>query len=358
MARRIHCVLGGQIHSDFARQITTGFCELSRAGVVELAFEARRPAPGLQKPLVEAIIEGRRVVYDLRDGNNLFQSDVFDPECFDRELDKVRTYFKRSCDPPHYERLRNSGKIRPLGLNYKVSSRHNTVDRGLRPLVLRRLVKGAIERNRLAATLLKLQGGRRVWVECFEQPPESDGHPTVLFMARLWDPRGVPDGEGRRQREALNEMRAACVRAGRTAFGPRFIGGLFVDEYSKRQAPDCLLPSENQSDKHRFLERVRRAGVCVATTGLHGSIGWKMAEYVAASKAIVSEPLLRTLPGSFSPGVNYLEFTSPEGFVKVTERLLADPELRSAMNRANWDYYQSWVRPSALVLKTIGVVLD
>jgi hypothetical protein len=298
------------------------------------------------------------VVYDVRDGNNLFQSDTYDAEYFDGELEQLSLYFKRSCDPPHYAALRNAHKIRPLGLNYRVSSRHNTVDWGTRPLDLRQLVRGAIERNRLAASLLGLQGGRRVWVENFERPPAPDRYPTVLFMARLWGPQDLRDADARRQREAINETRVACIRAARESLGPRFVGGLAADDFSRAYAPDCVLPVAKASDKRRYLDQVRRASVCVATTGLHGSIGWKMAEYVAASKAIVSEPLLYTLPGSFSPGVNYLEFTSPGELVGAAERLLTDREARSAMMRANHDYYESSVCPRAPVLNSIRAVLD
>jgi hypothetical protein len=351
-------VLGGEIYGQHARQVTTGFCELARAGVIDLGFSVKKPRPGPRKGLVEATIEGRRVIYDMRDGNNLFHSDIFDAEHFDRELAEVSLYFKRSCDPPHYAGLTYASKIRPLGLNYRVSSRHCTVDRGTLPFSPFHFAKGMIERNRFAAWALRLQGGRNIWIDRFERPPMSDEFPTVLFMARLWDTQGVADAAARQQREAINEMRAACVRSGREAFGPRFVGGLRVDEFSTEYAPDCLLPSARHSDKRRYLDEVRGASICVATTGLHGSIGWKMAEYVAASKAIVTEPLLRTLPGSFSAGRNYLEFTSPEGFVQAVERLLRDRELRSAMMRANWAYYRSWVRPDALVLNTIRTVLD
>jgi hypothetical protein len=350
-------VLSGRIHGYHLGQVTTGFCELAYAGVVDLAFATQEPAPAQGKALIEATIEGRHVVYDTRDGNNLFQNDSYDGENFDRELDTLSMYFKRSYDPPHYATLRNAHKIRPLGLNYRVSSRHNTVDRGTHPFDPRQLVKGVIERNRLAASVLKLEGGRAVWVENFEHPPEPDKQPAVLFMARLWDPYGEQDADARQQRVVINETRVACVRALRESFGPRFVGGLAANDYAKKLAPDCLLPSVKASDKRRYLDRVRSASICVATTGLHDSIGWKMAEYVAASKAIVSEPLLRALPGSFSPGLNYLEFTSPDELVLSIERLLADSELRSEMMCANRNYYESWVRPSSLILNTIETVL-
>jgi hypothetical protein len=46
--------------------------------------------------------------------------------------------------------------------------------------------------------------------------------------------------------------------------------------------------------------------------GLYESNGWKLGEYVAGSKAIVSEHLHYDAPGNFSPEQNYLEFNSAD----------------------------------------------
>ena len=96
----------------------------------------------------------------------------------------------------------------------------------------------------------------------------------------------------------------------------------------------------------------------MATTGLHGSIGWKMAEYVAASRAIVSEPLRYPVPGGFAPGRNFLEFDSLESFVAAIERLLTDATLREDIRRANWEYYLRWVRPDAQVMRTLEIIRE
>ena len=330
---------------------------MAHARVVDLRFSKPEPRLPAGTALIQAIVEGRRIVYDTNDDRGLFGRGTCDGEDFDRELDAVAAYFKRSCDLSQYARLRGNAKIKPLGLCYRVSSRNNTVDRGLRPFNARQLVRGAAERNRLVTSILGVQGGRRIWLENYEHPPEFEGSPTVLFSTRLWDPGEVSNAAAQEQRGVINQMRIDCLRAAREAFGPRFVGGLAWDEFARAQAPDCLLPSESESGRSRFLHRVRRAAVCVATTGLHDSIGFKMAEYAAASRAIVSEPLFATLPGSFTAGVNYLEFTSPDAMVRCIELLLEDPDRRAEMMRANRDYYRTWVRPDSLVLQTLRAVL-
>ncbi len=134
-------------------------------------------------------------------------------------------------------------------------------------------------------------------------------------------------------------MRAACIFAARREFGSRFYGGFAVDEFARREYGDCLVPEGAGRTTVEVVRRARTADVCVTTAGLEGTIGWKIAEYVAASRAIVSERLVSVLPGGFSAGVDYLEFSSVDEFVPAVERLLSDDALRLAMMRANWSYY-------------------
>jgi hypothetical protein len=87
--------------------------------------------------------------------------------------------------------------------------------------------------------------------------------------------------------------------------------------------------------------------------GLHQSIGWKFAEYVAASKAIVSETLHYDVPGAFGEGRNYLSFRTPEECVEAVSRLIRDDRLRQMIMRNNWNYYRRHVRPDRLVLGSL-----
>lgn len=51
---------------------------------------------------------------------------------------------------------------------------------------------------------------------------------------------------------------------------------------------------------------MRRSDICIGSTGLWDSIGWKTGEYVAAARAVVNERFVYEVPGGFREGVNYL----------------------------------------------------
>jgi len=86
--------------------------------------------------------------------------------------------------------------------------------------------------------------------------------------------------------------------------------------------------------------------------------GWKMAEYVAFSKAILSERLVYETPGSFAPGKNYIEFTSPEECLNGAVRLIEDVALRQQLMRSNAAYYRDYLRPDALVRNALKIAIE
>ena len=96
----------------------------------------------------------------------------------------------------------------------------------------------------------------------------------------------------------------------------------------------------------------------MATTGLNGSNGWKLGEYVALSKAVISEPLVFQVTGDFAKEKNYLEFTDPEKLVTAATRLFDDKTLRLALMINNYRYYQAYLRPDALILNTLATVFQ
>lgn len=343
-----HLILSGD--SPHIRQVVTGFYELAAAGAVELRVSGDIRGTGNEwhdQLTLRAVIAGERVIYDANDG--WYISPELQPY-----LNNAHYYFKRAIDPERLEGVPTSLELVPLGLNYLVTSRRNLWHRGVRPFDGRRLAKSTARRASVPASRLGLPDVRDMHIADFEVPPTAGTDPKILFMCRAW-PTDDPSQSDylRADCEAVNEMRAECIRAARSEFGDRFYGGFARDAFTEREYGDCLLPNQKASERGAYLARVRASSVCVATTGLHGSIGWKMGEYVAASRAIVSEPLCYRVPGDFAAGRNFLEFTSMESFIEAVQRLLDDVALREEMMRVNWAYYRRWVRPDAQVLRTL-----
>jgi hypothetical protein len=93
--------------------------------------------------------------------------------------------------------------------------------------------------------------------------------------------------------------------------------------------------------------------ICIATNGLHDSIGRKFGEYVAASRAIVTEELRYQLPGIFSEGINHLEFSNSFDLIKNIQLLEKDRDFMYSMMKSNYNYYRSYLQPDLMVLNTL-----
>ena len=155
----------------------------------------------------------------------------------------------------------------------------------------------------------------------------------------------------------MNEMRVACIRLLRQELGPQFQGGLVHSPYAREHYSDCLLADEAEGSQWQFMRMVKEVDVCIATTGLHGSNGFSLGEYVAASKAIVSQELRYTVP-DFREDTNYLAFSTPEACVSKTLELMRDRARLQEMKVANYAYYHRSLRPDRLVLNALLLALD
>jgi hypothetical protein len=355
-------------------QAFAGLYELEAAGIVELS--ASVAPPGWEDTSTYNLqwveisddrgMTPRRAIFDVRDGAEIDES----------ALDQADVYFKRMCDVSVLAQLPGSlrRKVRPYGLNYACSSRNQP-----RNLTYARQLYG-IERidnehprdvltplRRRVSLPLRWLGLRRVENSAdeplpfarFEAGANSNAKPAILFLTRLWSPQATPRSDPCVLME-LNAMRIQLVRTLRSRFGDRFVGGVQRDRYSERQCPDCV--TDAGTSKRHYLELMKSHLIAIASTGLHGSIGWKLAEYVAASRCIVSEPIRSTLPEPLMSGVHYLEYRTPDQCADACERILGDPEFANAMRRDNEEYYRRALKPSALMLRllqsatTVGIV--
>jgi hypothetical protein len=357
-ARLLECELIAYSDSEHVQQIYTGFNLLHRQGVVSVK-QTIPPDCLLNKTAadrwvdyqfsnVRAVIDGRTTVcYDVHDWNWIDE----------RILGEVDFYFKRSFDPRHVSTLPERHKVFPLGLNYRVLSAEPDRFRFQRSAFYASQARvKAMLKSLKVDRLLRGQGDAER-LDNLEAWPDFTAEPRVLFMARAWDTNHILDPRQRDVVHALNDMRAECVRWLRKELGSRFFGGLAHDPFASAHYRDVLLPDAGLANKRRYLALLKQYPICIATTGLNGSNGWKLGEYVAHSKAIVTEPLQHAVPGDFGSPGHFLEFTTPDGLLEATTRLIEDRELRCAMMMNNHRYYGAYVRPDALVLNSLATAL-
>lgn len=346
-------------------QLRTGFELLCANGIIELTLERRAPPvadPHAAQHLRHAeaahlMVEVRAAHLDLR-----LHFDTHD--AMEISADRLREcdhYFKRSYSARHVVEVHpgDAHRIHPLGLNYLVFP-----DRVTLPALRLSLGLAGSLREKTRCMQRALDTGNRLAfhprLRDMQAFPDYRQEPRVLFMTTAYDPYNVADRapEKIEEYERCNDIRAACIRRLRRELGPRFHGGFEHNRYTRRAYPDLLLDDPADTRKHNYLRLLARFPIGVATTGLHDSIGWKFAEYVAFAKAIVTEPLRYEVPGNLRAGRHYLEFETPDDCVDRCLALLGDAAMRAEMMTSNAAYYQHYVRPDMLVMNALLTALQ
>lgn len=321
-------------------QTVTGFLMLKEAGcnvkIIDDARNASNPFHGL--PVIQVEYQGKKIIYDHWDG---YPS----PDTMKACLDWADFYFKRSFSDEKNALLfpEDVGKMFPLGFNYHVTLKKSPMNDPF----LKSLAKYILGKNQSSYFT----------PEVFEGTPSAPAPvPNIIFCTRLWDPEDPSISTALQQeRNVINDTRISIIRSLKQQYGSAFIGGLNDDPVSRKTAPDLIIPQQMTDRKH-YLKALHRCDICIGSMGLHESIGWKTAEYVAAAKAIVNETFHYRVPGDFLPGKNYLPYHTAEECLAAVRKLVNDPQLLLEMKVANHQYYLKYLRPDVLVSNTLEIV--
>lgn len=297
----------------------------------EIVYDSNKISTYTGKMAVALInYNGHYIAYDVEDGYQYVEE-------MQRLLETVDFYFKRSfsCQknkelfPDYYK------KIYPLGLNFHVTTKGNPIDH---VNVIKKICNVFMHRDSLDMFT----------PSAFEMIPQfKTSDIKIIFYSRLWAPHD--------QNEDINNTRIEIIRSLRKKYGSNFFGGLENSELAMQLAPE-LVVDKSVVRRSNYLKQMKQADIGIATTGLHGSIGWKLAEYVAAGKAIVTEKLNYEVPNGFVVDNNYYTFSSADDCLDKIQSLINDPSKLYEMKMENYRYYQTSLRPDMLIKNTLKLV--
>jgi len=358
---KMECTLVSRSLSPHLQQLYTGFHQLHRRGAINLSQRVELLDSSMAKQPwrrnrawnahLDAIVNGQvRCHYDTLDG----------PEIDEDYLSDADYYFKRSYHLPTVSSLGEAGRrVVPLGLNYLVYPDHADRFAIVRSIALGHGRQRLRELLRAANLPHPAALGFTPRLHSMEFTPDLWIEPRVLFIAAAWDPYSSSgaSSEDIEDKIRVNETRATSIRRLRREFGSLFCGGLVHNKFAVENYADLLIPTASLTSKRSYLNLVKRHAVCVATTGLYGSIGWKFAEYVGFARAIVSERLQYEVP-DLERGKHYLQFDNPEQLVESVGMLISQHQMRREMMEQNAAYYATHVRPSSLIMNTLSRALS
>lgn len=195
---------------------------------------------------------------------------------------------------------------------------------------------------------------RRWWSMLIDRVPAS-AYPAgdrvdesyLYFLSSVW----APD-------DRCNAVRVAFLQAARGVAGLQLDGG-FAPPH-RGDVPECVpFQMARRHPAAEYIRRTRRSVLAFNTPAVLDCLGWRLAEYLALGKAVLTTPLGRALPAPLEHGrqVHIVEATT-RAMAEGIERIRADRGYRTTLQRGGRRYYDQWLAPQAVarrLLRAAGV---
>lgn len=176
-----------------------------------------------------------------------------------------------------------------------------------------------------------------------EYTPQQAHDNYIFHLSTLWQ-----SDEWNRNNEGVNLRRAYFIRACRT-LEPEvtFEGGLAASP-SNPSAPlfsDCLA---ERIPSHVCLAKTKESTLVFNTPAYWDCHGWKLGEYMALGKAILSTPLSNDLPAPLIHGQHiHITGATQEEMSDAMKYILSNEEYRHQLETNIHDYWQQYGTPDA-----------
>lgn len=171
----------------------------------------------------------------------------------------------------------------------------------------------------------------------------------IFFLCTLWY-----SDEWNNNDEGVNLRRAHFIRACKAIPNCQFEGGLLGDASSSNDLFSDVLTMHRMA-LSEWIEKTKRSALVFNTPAFWDCHGWKLGEYLALGKCIVSTKLSNDLPYPLEHGKNihFVEDTE-KSMREAIEYILAHPDYRHKLERGAKEYWEKYGTPEAS-LRLLGI---
>lgn len=147
--------------------------------------------------------------------------------------------------------------------------------------------------------------------------------------------------------DTVNQYRANFINVCKALSIVNFEGG-FVYSHIKNdnQRFEDLIIEAPWIPKKTYIQKIKESTLVFNTPAWALCHGWKLGEYLAMGKAIISTPLLNALPSPLEHGKHIHIVSGEEDAIKdAVELIISDKEYRNHLEKNAYDYYLKYVSP-------------
>jgi hypothetical protein len=163
--------------------------------------------------------------------------------------------------------------------------------------------------------------------------------PYVYFNSRLWPHQNCLEGTNVHRKNFIEICRTVC----------NFEGGFFSSEDHPQfyEYKDVITLKE---DTNSYFEKTKLSRFVFNTPAVHECHGWKLGEFLAMGKAIISTPLYNKIPGDLVHGKDIHFITNENELKSAINLLIKDDAYRNQLEAGAAKYYSKYANPRSVIM--------
>lgn len=164
----------------------------------------------------------------------------------------------------------------------------------------------------------------------------------IFFIATIWD----------KATDYINLQRAKFIRACKNLSEVKFEGGFVDVGYDASYIEDLeeLMYKDRKIPLDEFIDKTKRSSLVFNNPSVAYCHGWKLGEYLAMAKAIISVPLSNQLPVPLKHRANIFFVEDSEASIQsAIEEIIGNDKLRHTLEHGAKDYWERVAKPEAVI---------
>ncbi len=174
----------------------------------------------------------------------------------------------------------------------------------------------------------------------------------IFFLSTLWY-----NDEYNKNDEGVNKRRYDFIKACKEIKEIDFEGGFLVDDTSSSQLFSDIAMITEPVDIAVWINKTKQSMLVFNTPAFWGCHGWKLGEYLAMGKAIISTPLSNDLPAPLVHGehIHIIKDYSIETIKEAITYIMQNKEYRLNLQANAKKYWKEFCTPQSS-LKLLSIV--
>lgn len=163
----------------------------------------------------------------------------------------------------------------------------------------------------------------------------------IFFISTLWDHKNCIEG--------TNLLRKIFIESCKSNKQIEFEGGFFANFSHPQYSEFKEIIFSNRYSINDYIQKTLLSSFVFNTPAVHNCHGWKLGEFLAMGKAIISTPISNELPKGLIHGKNIHIVTNNSELEDAIHLLTTDDDYRKQLENGAKNYYSNFVEPKCVV---------